>query len=744
MKAVILAGGRGERLRPLTDTRPKPLVPVLARPVMDYCLSLLAHHGVTEAFITTHYLAEQIRHRYGKSSFGMSLTYVLEKTPMGTAGGVKALEERLQAEEMFIVMSGDAVCDFDISRAVSFHREKKADATIILSSVKAPLEYGVVLQTSGEKIFSFSEKPDWSETLSDLANTGVYILSPSVLKRIPTDRCFDFAKDLFPLLLREGYGLYGYREKGYWCDIGKISTLYRCNLDLMHGRVKTYLPFEGRFEESSDGKGVSFIADGAHVEKGAVVRQNTVVSSGARLKEGCRVSGSMIMEKAEVRKGAVVKDAILCEHTTVGDNAVVSPGVVLGASSVLMKDGMAEKGKKYPPYTLLSSRHAFEEDGFFFTEAGTAKGASLGLTRTDAIALGNAFAQGREDSIGIMWDEKVHGSASFAAAFATGVTSGGKRACLLGEGCQEEAGFAACRYGMITVLACFREGKGIFYTFGKHGLPLLRKEILQISRHCEELHEAASEGSLRFYDGVKKEYSAALSDEMGEGEGQRIGYFGTLGEKLKKSAINAGFTAYNGNREQELSIEVFSEEVKLFQNGERLGDTEKIRLFVIDREWEQGRRHFTLPRSAPRFFTEHIENRGGSVDYFSLCHTAREEEEARKKGERERWLFDCAFLAARLTKLLKGKDSQWIAKAFHATPDLYISMLRYIPKEENKAKVLGLANALPETDKNVRLESGFFGIKIISEALSFEAALDNAYEYRGKLNAIEKKLGEKS
>jgi len=283
MKSVILAGGRGERLRPITDTRPKPLVPVLARPVMDYCLSLLAHHGVTEAAVTTHYLADQIRHRYGKEAFGIALRYSSEDTPLGTAGGVKKLESWLSGEEFFLVMSGDALCDFDLGRAIDFHREKKAHVTIVLSSVKTPLEYGVVLSDTFEKIFAFSEKPDWSETFSDLVNTGVYILSPEVLKKIPAGKAFDFSHDLFPLLLQEGYRLFGYKDEGYWCDIGKIPTLYRCNLDVLSGKARTYLPPAGETRKSADGKGFCFISNGAEVASGAEIGSGSIISAGARL-----------------------------------------------------------------------------------------------------------------------------------------------------------------------------------------------------------------------------------------------------------------------------------------------------------------------------------------------------------------------------------------------------------------------------------------------------------------------------
>ena len=221
MKAVILAGGRGERLRPLTDTRPKPLVPVLARPVMDYVLSLIAHHGVTEAFVTTHYLAHQIRRRYGESAFGMRLSYAEEREPMGTAGGVKLLEDELRREEMFLVISGDALCDFDLARAFAFHREKKADATVILSSVKTPLEYGVVLQDSFEKIFAFSEKPDWSETFSDQVNTGVYILNPSCIDEIPEGEFFHITHLMEKIKARGGrVGCFPVSEHA-WKDMGE-------------------------------------------------------------------------------------------------------------------------------------------------------------------------------------------------------------------------------------------------------------------------------------------------------------------------------------------------------------------------------------------------------------------------------------------------------------------------------------------------------------------------------------------
>lgn len=741
MKAVILAGGRGERLRPITDTRPKPLVPVLARPVMDYCLSLLSHHGVDRAYVTTHYLADQIRHRYGERAFGIALSYSREEVPLGTAGGVKLLEKELSGEDFFFVMSGDALCDFDLARAVKFHKAKKAQVTIILSSVKTPLEYGVVLQDTMERIFAFSEKPDWSETLSDLVNTGVYLISPEVLKKIPEGECFDFAHDLFPLLLREGASLYGYKDDGYWCDIGKIPTLYRCNQDLMQGKAKTYLEPHGHLEKSSDGEGFYFVSNGAVVETGAEIRQNSVISEGVHLAEGAKVSGSVVMENAKIKKGARVDDALVCEGCRIGEDSVILPGCVLGAESVVGKGAATEKAKKYPPYSVLMKGPAFAEEGLVFTERGVLKGNSLGLDRASSEKLGMAFAKAFSSDIGVLWDENSKESAYFATAFAGGVSMAGKTALMLSSGIEEMASFAAECYRIPTVFVSADDKKGIFFSFGKEGMPLLRKEVLRLSRFAEEEKSRNEGGNLVFQGDLKARYLAALSEKMGFGFGQALGFSGNLSPLLKEAAIKAGYRAYDGMREEGFCLEIFHRELKLFWNGKRLCDTEKAKLFLLERELKNGRRNFVLPDTAPQYFSEHIVLRGGRTQTFSLSHTTREESALRQRATRDRWLYDLNFLAANLIFAIFSEEEKKVSEEFMKTPDLYITSLRYEAEEETKARLLRMASALPKDEKKVRLEPGFFGIKIISEALSFEAALDNAYEYRGKLNEIEEKLG---
>ena len=218
MKAVIMAGGEGSRLRPLTCDRPKPLVPVCNRPVLAYILDLLAQHGFQEVFLTLGYMPAAISSYFGDEYAGMRLHYVVEEAPRGTAGGVAMLREHL--DDTFVVVSGDALTDVDLSALVAFHKERRAVATLAMTRVESPLEYGVVMTDRSGRIRRFLEKPGWGEVFSDTVNTGIYVLEPSVLTGVPAGRLYDFSKDLFPSLLAMDVPMYGAVADGYWCDIG--------------------------------------------------------------------------------------------------------------------------------------------------------------------------------------------------------------------------------------------------------------------------------------------------------------------------------------------------------------------------------------------------------------------------------------------------------------------------------------------------------------------------------------------
>ncbi|MFN2184412.1 MAG: NDP-sugar synthase, partial [Anaerolineae bacterium] len=238
MKAVVMAGGEGSRLRPLTIGRPKPMVPMVSKPVMAHILDHLKRQGITEVVVTLYFMPELIQSYFGDgSSMGMKIHYAIEETPLGTAGSVKNAQQYL--DEPFVIISGDAVTDIDLQEVIAFHEEKGAQATLTLYRVPNPLEYGVIITDQDGKITQFLEKPSWGEVISDTVNTGIYIIEPSVLDLIEEGVSTDWSKDVFPQLLETGRPLYGFVAGGNWTDVGDISEYMRASSDVLHRRVKT-------------------------------------------------------------------------------------------------------------------------------------------------------------------------------------------------------------------------------------------------------------------------------------------------------------------------------------------------------------------------------------------------------------------------------------------------------------------------------------------------------------------------
>lgn len=357
LKAIIMAGGEGARLRPMTMNRPKPMVPLLGRPVMAYTLTLLKNHGVRDVGVTLCYQPKAIRAAFGSGEKnGMHITYFEETCPLGTAGSVAMAREQLK--ETFFVLSGDGLTDCDLTAAMKCHKEKNALATIVLKRVKVPLPYGVVMTEKNGRIVRFVEKPDWSGVYSNLVNTGIYILEPEVLDEIDKDNCPDFGKDIFPALLRKKAGLYGYEMQGYWCDVGSQEAYLQAQMDLLAGKVQLDFPngihARATVQERARLQGHFYIGQDAVVEKGAVIR-NSVIGPGCRVEEGAVVDGCCLWERAAMGKKARAKDSVLCDGATVRAAAELSEGCAIGQGSVVGAHARVRPGMKVWPGMAVPS-----------------------------------------------------------------------------------------------------------------------------------------------------------------------------------------------------------------------------------------------------------------------------------------------------------------------------------------------------------------------------------------------------
>ncbi len=301
MKAIIMAGGEGKRLRPISGGTPKPLFPLLGRPMLDHILFLLRENGFGEAVVSLGYQAERIRAHLGDgSAFGLRVSCSEEVRPLGTAGGVRLAWQRFAAGEPVLVLSGDAACDLDLRSLVRAHEERRPAVTIALHRSRSPLGLGLVLTDPDGRVLSFLEKPDWSRVVTDRVNTGIYVLSPEALREIPEDAPFDFAKDLFPRLLRQGRELLGLEPEGYWCDAGTPESYYRCCLDALAGRLRLAEPWGEEKPEPAKGGAVILPGSGENTasvkcrDRAALMRacSENLAGFGADFSDGLRLRGS--------------------------------------------------------------------------------------------------------------------------------------------------------------------------------------------------------------------------------------------------------------------------------------------------------------------------------------------------------------------------------------------------------------------------------------------------------------------
>src|SRR5260221_10924751 len=295
MRAVVMAGGEGTRLRPLTSNQPKPMVPIVGKPCMEHILELLRKHGVEEVVVTVAFLPQAIRSYFGDgSALGLDIQYSVEEVPLGTAGSVRLASGRL--DDTTLIISGDALCDIDLTQLMAFHKDKGADVTIGLKSVDNPLEFGIVVTDEDGRIERFLEKPSWGQVFSDTINTGIYVLEPEVLEHVPTQGPYDFSKELFPLLLEMGRPLYGMVCDGYWQDIGNLDQFRQANFDALDEKVDLGIPglrlrgnvWIGEGVEIDDLEGVagpSFIGSHCRIAPDAAVMPYTVLGSGVTLRE---------------------------------------------------------------------------------------------------------------------------------------------------------------------------------------------------------------------------------------------------------------------------------------------------------------------------------------------------------------------------------------------------------------------------------------------------------------------------
>lgn len=370
MQAVILAGGKGTRLYPLTSSTPKPMVNLFNKPVLEHAIDLLKRHDIYDITITLAYKAEQIIDYFGGGSrWGVNIQYALEDTPLGTAGGLRRMQPMIN--DTFLVLSGDAVTDFNLKAAIDYHRKKSSLATMLLYEVDNPSQFGIVESGADGRIKRFIEKPKQSEVFTKTINTGIYVLEPEVISYIPYDTAYDFSRDLFPVLFQNQEPFYAYRADGYWCDVGSLSQYRNVHFDALTGKVKLEMSASKVANGIWVGDDVDihptvrlrapfYVGNGVEISRNSSLGRFAVIGDSSVLADGAQVTHSVLGQGAEIGRSAEVYGSVLGSGYRVPDGRRLEDEVLVsdGSKSGLRAEIQSEMLSQRP-----SDEHIFTWSG---------------------------------------------------------------------------------------------------------------------------------------------------------------------------------------------------------------------------------------------------------------------------------------------------------------------------------------------------------------------------------------------
>jgi len=411
MKAIIMAGGFGTRLRPLTINIPKPMAPVGNLPIMQHVVSLLKKHNITEVTSILYFQGDKIKDYFNDGSqFGINMNYIRPDDDFGTAGAVRIALEK--SSEPVLIISGDVVTDFNLSEAIEWHKSKKAEATILLTRIENPLAYGIVITGSDGKIERFLEKPSWGEAFSDTINTGIYILEPSAIELIPMKQNFDFSQDLYPKMLKKQMGLYGKIMTGYWRDIGNIDEYQKVHVDLFDQNLK--LDFKSK--QTLKDNELYIAGKNSTIGKNVSISGTVILGENVVIGDKCSLHNCIIGDRTSVGAESNFKDTVIWADNIIGpgckfnsavvcyrcrieknvqllDRVIVSDDCYIGKSATVRANCKIWPGKTIDEKAIVSTSMVWGEkwNRELFTNAKITGLALTEITPEMAVSIGAAF-----------------------------------------------------------------------------------------------------------------------------------------------------------------------------------------------------------------------------------------------------------------------------------------------------------------------------------------------------------------
>lgn len=690
MKAVIMAGGKGTRLRPITENIPKPLLPVAGVACIKRILSLLNKHGITDVAVTLGYLSEKIENELGKEYDGVKITYIKEKAPLGTAGGVRGCSDFIKGED-FIVISGDAVCETDLSAAIKFREEKDALLTMVLTRASDPGEYGVVLFNDGGDITEFCEKPSVSSTYSDTVNTGIYVMSNKIFSFIPSGES-DFARDIFPLLLSNGEKLTAIVDDNYWCDIGDFHSYRMANLKYQNG-----------------GNVIGSDCD--------IQNENTV--------------GTVFLDRVKVGHGTKIENSIICSDTVIGENCFIGENCVIGAGSIIGHGVVLCEG------TVLDCGSIVADGSFLRTGASVSRSAlssmldgkgifcsvrrmspsfcmKLGSAMTEAVGFGR---------IGIMTDGEPD-SSRITSALLRGIGAVGGESVILGEGFEAASCYASSAMSLdLSLFIRCRDDECMISFFDENGLYPKRefeRALLQGigSQKAAEMPSTPKRSSCDF---VNEYYLPMLTRNRCALDHMKVSVKNEnpSSSLLKRALLNIG--ADIGKDGISFSVSDDGFDLRAEQDG-FICDDPHIKALLLK---YMIRDNVSLPVSTPSALVDLCHRK---AELYTHCPSGNDEDEVRKNAKNKPELIHACAAAAEIAALI-SVSGKTLKELCEHLPKFAVSSYDYKTKDRSHFTILPHLGSpsgdgiVSEYEKgSVRVIPSRDGYHLISEAASGEYA----------------------
>ncbi len=440
IKAVLMAGGFGTRIQPLTNSIPKPMLPIVNIPMMEHIVNKLKQSGIDEIIVLLYFKPEVIREYFEDGSrWGVKMIYTLPDDDYGTAGAVGFAREHL--DSTFMIVSGDLVTDFDFKKIINFHRKKRSKLTITLTSVEDPLQFGVVITDKEGRIERFLEKPGWGEVFSDTINTGIYLIEPEILKYIPQNESYDFSKDLFPKLMQEGIDLWGCEIDGYWRDVGNPISYREVHKDIFEEkivydtaekcekeeRVKICIDDSVKLPRRLTLKGTVIIGKNSIISNDTMLH-NCVIGEGCEIGIGCGVVDSILWNGVTLGAGTHVKNSVICNDTTLGEWCYIYEGSVIaefcqiGDKVKIIKDVTIWPNKTIEKKSIVSSNVVWGEQykSTLFHKGKVVGSANVELTGEMAVKIAEAFGTILQQGSTVYVSRDYHPSSRMLKRFVLG------------------------------------------------------------------------------------------------------------------------------------------------------------------------------------------------------------------------------------------------------------------------------------------------------------------------------------